>query len=144
MKNRLTTGIITIITGLLTAIGPSTIFSVCVPMEDGKFMKCHWTAQAELGIGVIVALLGVALILVSANQIRIGISTGTALLAALEILIPNKLIGVCGGEHMQCHALTLPALTVLGAAIFVISAVNVFYLAYANRKERENYAVKEA
>jgi hypothetical protein len=144
MKNRIATGIITIIAGLLTAFGPSTIFSVCGPTDEGKFMKCHWTAQSEIGIGIIIAILGVSLIVISAKQIRLGISAGTALLAVLEILIPNKLIGVCGGEHMRCHALTLPVLTVLGAVTFVVLAANIVYLAYADRKERESYAVKEA
>jgi preprotein translocase subunit SecY len=144
MKNRLLTGIITIIIGLVTAIGPLTIFSVCGPMENGSFMKCHWTARAELGIGILIVLLGVALVFLTAKQIRIGISTGIALFAILEILIPNKLIGVCGGEHMQCHALTLPTLTLLGVGTFLVAILNAFYLAYAERKERENYAVKEA
>lgn len=126
-------GIIFLILGILVAIGPSTLFSVCGPMEDGKFMKCHWTAQAELGIGLGIVVLAVLLLIFVSKQIRIGILQGIAVLSALVILFPTLLIGVCGGEHMPCNALTRPALLVLGAVTLVFALVNIITL-WKNRE----------
>jgi hypothetical protein len=134
MTKRFLTGILFIILGLLVAIGPQTLFSVC-GAHDGKFMKCHWTAQAELGIGFIVAILGLLLILIASRQFRIGISIGIFLNAILVLLIPNILIGVCGSLHMNCRILTLPALNILGVLIALIAVINIWFLWNKDRKE---------
>ena len=126
-------GIVFIILGLLTAIGPGTLFKVCAPMEDGKFMKCHWMARAELGIGFGIVVLAVLLLIFSANQIRAGLLFGIAVLSVLVILFPTALIGVCGGEHMQCNALTRPALLVLGVILLVLSLGNALVILFRKR-----------
>ncbi len=134
-KNRLLTGGAFTILGLLTAIGPQTIFAVCDAM-DGKYMKCHWTAQAEIGNGVIIAILGFFLFL-SSHTIRVGLQIALLALSVQTILLPNVLIGVCGGNHMSCHSLTLPALNVIGIVSIVIGAVNLIYLLrIKDRKQR--------
>lgn len=134
-KNRLLTGGAYTILGILTAIGPNTIFAVCEAM-DGKFMKCHWTAQAEIGNGAIIAILGFLLFL-SSHTIRVGLQIALLALSVQTILLPNVLIGVCGGNHMSCHSLTLPALNVIGIVSIVIGAVNLIYLLrIKDRKQR--------
>lgn len=134
-KNRLLTGGVYTILGILTAIGPHTIFAVCEAM-DGKFMKCHWTAQAEIGNGAIIAILGFLLFL-SSHTIRVGLQIALLALSIQTILLPNVLIGVCGGNHMSCHSLTLPALNVIGIVSIVIGAVNLIYLLrIKDRKQR--------
>jgi hypothetical protein len=127
-------GVLFLILGLLVAIGPHTIFPVCEAMGDG-YMKCHWTAQAVLGIGVSIAVLGVLLIMIASKPIRIGISLALIPYAVLVILIPNLLIGVCGKLHMRCHSLTLPALNVLGIVLLLAAGINVWLLWSSNRKE---------
>jgi hypothetical protein len=134
MRNRLFSGILFTLLGLLEAVGPLTFFPVCEAM-DGKYMKCHWTALAELGIGVIIATLGVLLIVLASRQIRIGISIAIGLNAILVILVASTLIGVCAGIHMRCHALTLPALGLLGILTLLLAAANIWYLWNADRKE---------
>lgn len=134
-KNRLLTGGAYTILGILTAIGPHTIFAVCEAM-DGKYMKCHWTAQAEIGNGVIIVILGFLLFL-SSHTIRVGLQIALLALSVQTILLPNVLIGVCGGNHMSCHSLTLPALNVIGIVSIVIGAVNLIYLLrIKDRKQR--------
>lgn len=76
-------------------------------------MKCRWTAQAELGIGLLISVLGALLIVFKSKQIRIGLSLSAALNGILALLIPTVLIGVCENAHMTCRALALPALSVL-------------------------------
>lgn len=134
MTKRIFTGIIFIILGLLVAVGPHTLFPVC-GARDGKFMKCHWTSQAELGLGLIIAVLWLLLILFASRQLRIGISIGILLNAILVLLIPNLLIGVCGGLHMNCRSLTLPALNILGVSAALTAVINVWFLWNKERKE---------
>lgn len=134
MIKRLFTGFIFILIGLFVAVGPYTVFPVC-GAHDGKFMKCHWTAQAELGIGLSIAILGLLLLLFTAKQIRIGISIGIILYSILLLLIPNVLIGVCGKADMNCRILTLPALNILGALSALVAALNIWLLWRENRKE---------
>lgn len=47
MKKRYISGLLYIIIGLLIAIGPFTIFRVCIPQDSDMIMKCYWTARAE-------------------------------------------------------------------------------------------------
>jgi hypothetical protein len=135
MKKRITVGTLFIILGLLISLGPSTIFAVCGPMDDGKFMKCHWTAKAELGIGLGIVLLAVLSIVFASKEVRAGLLLGIATLSSNSILIPTALIGVCGGEHMQCNALTRPALLVIGVISIVIALVQTVIL--LRQKESE-------
>ena len=135
MKKRITVGTLFIILGLLISLGPSTIFAVCGPMDDGKFMKCHWTARAELGIGLGIVLLAVLSIVFASKEVRAGLLLGVATLSSNSILIPTALIGVCGGEHMQCNALTRPALLVIGVISIVIALVQAVIL--LRKKESE-------
>ncbi|WP_051656543.1 DUF4418 family protein [Butyrivibrio sp. AE3004] len=128
MKNRIISGITFIILGLLIAVGPQSIFAVCGPMEDGKFMKCHWTAQAELGIGLAIVFLAAGILFFKSEQIRAGLSIAAFALSIVSVLVPTKLIGVCGGEHMQCHSLTKPVLIILGIAGAVFALANTFFL----------------
>ncbi len=163
MKNRLISGILFIVLGVLIAIGPITFIPVCgvhalgnsedvcktsdtkmndtktdVTKDDGDkssmemssnmVMTCHWTARAELGIGFVIAILGVLLIVLQSAQIRIGIHISLTLNGILALLIPNTLIGVCKHPHSQCHSLTLPALTILSIVVILAAIINVIYL----------------
>ena len=134
-KNRLLTGGAYTILGILTTIGPQTIFAVCDAM-DGKYMRCHWTAQAELGNGAIIAILGILLFL-SSHKIRVGLQIALLALSVQTILLPNVLIGVCGGNHMSCHSLTLPALNVIAAISIIIGVINLVFLLRIKDREQK-------
>ena len=124
---RYITGIFYIITGFLIAAGPVFIFPVCEDMGD-KRMKCFWTMRAEIGVGAVIGLLGVIILFTASKEIRIGIESALTLLFVYAALIPDVLIGVCGGNHMRCKTLTLPALNIIGAVGIVYSVVSVFLL----------------
>ena len=61
MKNRIILGVVVVVFGLLIALGPQFLFKVC-PVVGDVIMKCHWSAQAEIGVGALIAALGIALI----------------------------------------------------------------------------------
>ena len=91
-------------------------------------MKCFWTMRAEIGVGAVIGLLGVIILFTASKEIRIGIESALTLLFVYAVLIPDVLIGVCGGNHMRCKTLTLPALNIIGAVGIVYSVVSVFLL----------------
>lgn len=127
MKKRIFLGAFIVILGLLIAIGPLALFHVCRPEDPEMLMKCHWTARAELGLGIVLSILGLLTAIVSSKQIRAGLHISVALNSILAFLIPNVLIGVCSGEHMHCHAVCLPALSILSVVLFITAIVSLIH-----------------
>ena len=137
MKKRIIFGAIIAILGLLITVGPHTIFHVCPTTEGEMAMACHYTAIAESGIGVLTVLLGLAAVLIPSAETRLGLSISTSLIAVLVFSVPTFLIGVCGGEHMHCHAVTLPALIIISVVLFIVSITNVICFIRKRRKANE-------
>lgn len=77
-------------------------------------MKCHWSAQSEIGLGI--PLVGVGAVLAFSNRktTLLGISILGILLGAMVITVPNALIGTCGMATHICNTAMKPALNVLG------------------------------
>ena len=107
-------------------------------MTTDSVMKCHWTAQAELGTGILIGLLGLLLMIFKSGQTRLGLNLSAILNGILALLIPTALIGVCGGVHMSCRALTLPALIILSSLVIAAGAVNAIYLNHSIKKDRSD------
>lgn len=120
MNKKLYAGISQILLGALVAIAPQTFAHVCAVKETP--MACHYTAQAALGIGIVIAVLGVAGLFVS-NQTRAGLDIANAVLGVLTITVPTVLIGVCKGAMMHCHMVTLPTLIALGVLLAVLASI---------------------
>jgi hypothetical protein len=128
MKNRIISGGAVIIFGLLIALGPQFLFKAC-PVAEGMIMKCHWSVQAEIGIGgPLIAGLGIALIFFSNPKIRLGLSVGIFLSGVLALLIPHVLIGGCSMHSMACRKITFPAITVISILLLITTALNVLFI----------------
>lgn len=141
MTNRIFIAILIMILGLLIITVPTYILPVCSPTgvtalsADGhshsagiKFMKCHWTGQAEIGVGILIVVLGLFMLLTKLAAVRLGISIALSCIALLAAAIPTILIGVCPSEMMQCHMGTLPALLLLSGVLFIITVINAIFL----------------
>ena len=125
MKNRVIVSTIYILIGILICLIPTYLYPVC----NGEMkMACYYTKQAEIGLGILITLLGIVFIAAKNENIRIGISISQLLVALLVFLYPIKLIGLCKMSTMACQMRTLPALTVAGVFLVVISAGNRLYL----------------
>ena len=121
MNKKLFAAIAQFVLGVLIAVAPRTFAHVC-EVKDNMPMACHYTAQAELGIGVVIALLGIIALFCS-PKIRTGLNIAVALNALLSLAVPTVLIGVCKGAMMHCHMVTLPTLVVLGVLTTVFSVI---------------------
>ncbi len=164
MKNRVISGVLFVVLGLLIAVGPQIIFPICgvrttesETMQDtpnpkmsmgnestenmgggaamSSPMKCHWTGRAEIGVGALIVLGGLLLLLLRNRQARFGLTLALGLNGILALLIPTVLIGVCGSTRMDCHTLTLPALTIASGFVIVASVINAAYLHKVDKEE---------
>jgi len=124
MKKRIIEAIPAFVIGLFVAFGTKTIFPVC-PVEEDKIMKCHWTSQAELGIGLLIVVLALLHLFFRSGETRLGLKIGVVLNGILGILIPTALIGVCSSNmtECQCHALAQPALIILNSLLALIYVI---------------------
>jgi hypothetical protein len=128
MKNRIIAGASTAVLGLLIALGPQFLFKVC-PVSAGMIMKCHWSAQAEIGVGALIAALGIALAVFANPKTRLGLGIGIFLSAALALLIPHGLIGGCPMHSMACRKIAFPSITVISILLLTGSALYTLALA---------------
>ena len=126
MKKQLIYGTTVIILGLLVALGPQFLFKVC-GAHDGIFALCHWTAQAEIGMGMLVAALGLCYITFSDPKTQLGIIVSVFLTGIIVIGFPHALIGGCSVKTMPCRQIAFPALTVEAAIIIVYSIIMAVY-----------------
>lgn len=126
MKNRLLSAVIFTLLGAFVVFGPSVLFPVCG--SDEMKMSCYYTKQAEIGIGFVIAILGVFIFFFKDVKIRIGISAAQAINAILVFAYPLWLTGLCGMKSMACHVRALPALIVASVFLLIIAVINILYL----------------
>lgn len=122
MRKRVIYGIYFIIIGALLAVGPHTLFAVCEKGE--KIMKCWWSAQAEIPIGIILIVAGMAILAFKSVEIQFGITIMTTALGVSAILIPSVLIGGCMKNTMPCQSVTFPWIYIIGVITIVVSLFN--------------------
>jgi hypothetical protein len=120
--------------GILVVVVPRYILPVCE--YQGKLMetkmgmsipmKCSWTAQSELGIGLVIIVAALALLLSKQVETRKMVSVILVALGIVVILLPTTLIGVCSNPMMLCHAGTKPALELLGGLLVIVAAIGIY------------------
>ena len=122
MKKNIIFGAIVITLGLLVALGPQLLFKVCDHGEDG-YPHCHWSTQAEIGIGLLIAALGACMIVFADSNTHLGLAIGTFLASIIALAVPNFLVGGCGMMTMKCRKVAFPALTVESIFLLVFSVI---------------------
>lgn len=126
MKNKVLSGIVYLVFGVLLAFGPYSIFPVC--KSSMMAMRCQDTAKAELVLGILTIAVGVLMLLINHRKFRIGLNIAAIPIGILAFLFPNSITGVCSKVHMTCRALTLPVLSLTGIALVVFAGINTVYL----------------
>ena len=142
MKASKILGIVNAVCGLLVMLTPTVILPVCedlVKTAMGTFvpMRCHYTAQGEIQVGAVLALVG-GLIFVYGNksETRGALSAVVLALGVAVILIPTVLMGVCANPDHPCNAGTKPALLLLGAVTMLLGAAGIWQAWRASSKEK--------
>ena len=93
-------------------------------------MRCHWGARSLIGIGGMIALLGVAMIVFTSVKIRLGLVIGTLFSGIIALLIPtNVLVGVCMRADMLCRQGFAQAMTSISILLIAVCALYTVYLA---------------
>lgn len=133
--SRLVLGLTILVLGVLIALGPQYIFKICEQHHAHSTTTCFWTAQALLGVGGVIAVLGAAITFLKGIPLLAGLSLAVLLNSILAFLIPNLLIGVCPEANMDCRVATLPALNILTILLIIISAASTAFLFLKQRKE---------
>lgn len=122
--------------GAFLTIGTVWLFPTCGPMESGAWMKCHWSGQVVVGIGIVLAVLAAAYLLIPSPPLRAGLSLAIIPIGLFNIATLNHLIGLCGKAEMQCRAVTQPAVTIISAAVILLGAANTVWLLRSERRKK--------
>jgi FtsH-binding integral membrane protein len=130
MKKNILIGDAITICGLLISLGPQFLFKACGVHGDSPPL-CFYSVRAELGVGLIIAALGVCLLIFSDIKIQQGLNIGLFFIGIIALFITIWLIGGCSSETMRCHKVAFPPLIVISA---VVTAVAVFNMLLINRK----------
>ena len=125
MKKSIISGAIITVLGLLIAFGPQFLFKVCSTSCGccGDIPTCHWSARAEIGIGMLIAALGLCCIVFNDSKTQLGLMIGVFLSSIIALAIPHALIGGCEMKSMACHRVAFPAITVISAVLLAGSAL---------------------
>ena len=133
MKNRISISVLFILSGVLLVLIPTVLFPVC--STEKMKMACYFTKKAEIGLGIVIAALGVLYFFFKNEGVRLGISLSQILLTVLVLAYPLKLIGICKNSEMACRVKTLPALIVASVLLGVVSIGNSLYLTVFKKSE---------
>ena len=124
MKRKLDiVGVIFLAVAVFLITGLFVLFPVCGPMDDGSFMKCHWTGRALIGSGIISAALAVVHLLINDAKAKGAVALAQTFLGIYNIALVTFIIGLCKMETMQCVAVTKPSVIVIS---IVLIAVGIF------------------
>lgn len=131
MKNttRMAAGAGLLVLGALVAITPRYLFPVCeyfgkrMDLGMGKTMpmECYYTAQGELVLGLLISLIGIAVMLAARPEALRLLALVLGGVAAAVILMPVYLLPICRNPDMHCNQGTKPLLIVLGIITFIIA-----------------------
>jgi len=119
---------------LFLVLGLATIFSAHYFLDScadaGKFievgerkihMGCTWTERGVIGVGGLVAFMG--LLMLFAKDAWRGLSLAVAGAGALMILIPTYLIPGCSMPDMPCNLSLQPGSMFLGGLVLVAGLI---------------------
>ncbi len=131
-------GVFLVVLALATAVTPhytdclSQRLQTTNAMGQKTPMKCHWSANAEIALGIPLGVVGVMSIFSRRKESLRNLSLGALAIGVMVALIPTKLIGVCPTASHICHTTMQPAMAATGA---VISVTSVFGLVMSMRKK---------
>ena len=94
-------------------------------LENGKTvaMKCHWTAEAALAVGLPLVVLGGLFFFNKRKETHRALSVMGLVLGAFMILLPTALIGVCALPEMICNSVMRPTMILTGVLTMLVRGI---------------------
>lgn len=129
-------GIVFMVLGVVLFLIPVKIACVCMPMQDGGFMKCHWMGESVKAIGAAIAVYGAVFILFRGSAASSGIALSNIALGVLAFLMPVNIIGTCKMPSMHCNLHTKPAIFLVAGLYIIVSLICVFVNAGGLKQEK--------
>lgn len=117
--------IVIAVLSLAIALAPKTVFHTCGVKPDGSWMLCHWTGEAVVGAGVVLACLA-GIRFFASPPMKQGIDISMLLLTVLTALLPGHILPLCKMATMPCHVLFQPAVHFVAGFLSVALAVDIF------------------
>jgi uncharacterized membrane protein YhdT len=107
--------------GAVVAVLPLTIYRfVETAGMHGMAMSCETACIAETVIGAVIVI--VAVVSLFFKSARFGVGTSAVLAAGgVAAIAAPRVIGLCDMPDMACHLITLPTVTIAGAAIIILA-----------------------
>lgn len=121
MRRQKIFGLIFVILGALLTLGPTVIAPTCAPMENGKFMKCHWLGQAVIGAGSAIMLMGIIFFFIKERMMARGVVFCNIVIGIMTLFLPFKLVGACKSPEMPCNVHTVPFIYLVAGLYTLVS-----------------------
>lgn len=114
-------GVFLLVLSVLLVAGVATFAGPCAHDPAGS---CLWASRAVLGAGAVLIVLSIVRVFETDEGERRGLSLGSALVGAFVAAVPSGFIALCSDPSMQCNAVMRPFVMCVGAAIFLVGAVD--------------------
>ncbi len=121
-----------VVLAFLTALGVSTVFSACDPLEDGSWMGCHSAQLLSLYFSVGLFVLYLSSALLNSRLLRIVFYPLSMAVCVLLFLTPGVLVHLCQVGAVRCHAFLQPFVRVM-AVLLLGTSVYPLILSLRNR-----------
>lgn len=125
-------GIILVVLGLLLSILPN--YTDCAShgvymtvMGKQLPMVCHWSARAEMVVGIPLIFVGVIMTFTHSKTGFLTLSVLGLVLGVLAITLPLYIIGTCSGPTMTCNTVMKPIILWFGSLV-VLGGLGGFFL----------------
>lgn len=126
--------LISLIAGLLLAVGSMTVFRACGPKDNGTWMNCH---NAQIGVaccGVGLAILCAIAVFVKNKAVQAICSAAALVLSVTAFMVPGNLVHMCMLDNMRCQAVLKPFARSMASLIALLSLWNVLYMVMGKRE----------
>ena len=128
--------IASLIAAVILVLGVQTLFGACGPAEDGSFMNCHYAQLDVFFIGIVLAVLALAAVLIKKRAVCLILFAASAILSVITILIPGTIVHMCMMDTMRCYTLLKPFTTILCIVILILSVLNLILIFRANNMKK--------
>jgi hypothetical protein len=116
-----------LVTGIVPAFTDCQSQGRQLTLENGRQipMKCHWSGLAEIALAAPLLATGLFMTFSRRKETFRNMGVLGTILGIGVIMVPTRLIGVCGNPDMICNAVMKPTLILTGSVAIALGAIAV-------------------